>query len=123
MAFLFTICGRLLFKGQFIAVCFDSDGLLVVYLSTDDALGKFVEKLVLNGALDRTCSELWVESCTGNETDGVVRDLERDAVLSDHLGDLVDLQTDYLLNLGLVERREGDDVVDSVEELGNGRCS
>ena len=89
----------------------------MVDFAADDALAEFVEELVLNGSLDGSCTKLRVETSTGDETDGIVGDLERDAVLTDHLDDLIDLQTDNLLDLCLVEGREGDDVVDSVEEL------
>ena len=44
--------------------------------------------------------------------------MERDAVLCHHPHHLIDLQTHNLPDFSLVEGREGDDVVDSVEELG-----
>ena len=107
----------LLLERKFITIDLDGDRLLVVDFATDDTLAELVEEFVLNGSLDRTGTKLRVEACLGDEGDGLIGDLERDAILGDHLDDLINLQTDNLLDFCLVEGREGDDVVDSVEEL------
>ena len=93
----------LLLERKFITIDLDGDRLLVVDFATDDALAELVEKFVLNGTLDRTSTKLRIETSFGDESDGIVGDLERDAVLCHHLDHLIDLQTDNLLDFCLVE--------------------
>ena len=93
----------LLLERKFITIDLDGDRLLVVDFAADDALAELVEELVLNGSLDWTCTKLWVKACTCNESDGIIGDVECDAVLCHHLDHLIDLQTDNLLNFCLVE--------------------
>lgn len=91
-------------------------------VATDDALAKFVEKLVLNSPLDWTSTKLWIIPCLGDDVKRIICDIKRDAIAGNHLNDLVHLKLHNLLDFFLAERREGDNVVHTVQETQGGRC-
>ena len=73
---------------------------------------------MLDGSLDGTRSELRFVAFACQQVDGLVGDVEGDAVLAQQLADILHLQADNLLHFAPVEGMEDDDFVDTVQELG-----
>ena len=90
----------------------------MLQFTADDALAQLVQQFILNSPLDRTSTELWVITCFGNYADSLIVHMENNAVLAHHLHNLIHLQLNNLLDFFFCQRRERDDVVNAVQELG-----
>ena len=86
--------------------------------ATEDGAAEVVEEHRLEGALDGTGTVFRVVAFFGDEADGIVVDMEGDALLFEAVGDAAELDLDNLLNLCLLQGLEHQDVVDAVDELG-----
>ena len=72
----------------------------------------------LDSSLQGSCTILDVETCVGNKLLGGIGDDEFVAEFVHSVVEHLELDVDNLEDVVLVEAREGDDVVDTVKELG-----
>lgn len=107
----------LVVKLQLAVFCCDEDGALCGDASAEDGAAEIVEEQGLESALDGTCTVFGVISFLGDEADGIVVDVERDALVLETMGDAAELDLHNLLDLVLLQRLEHQDVVDTVHEL------
>ena len=95
----------------------DQDGVALLHFATQDALAESVLDIVLDGTLQRTRTKLDVVALLGHKLLGSVRELERVAQLADPLVQALEFDIDNLLDGVEVQLVEGDDLVQTVEEL------
>ena len=114
----FVILNDLIPEYQAVAELIDDDGFFAMYLVGENLTRQVVEHELLDGSLDGTGTEVGIVALLGEIVDGLWRALEADALRFKHVGDLLHLQADNVGNLLLGELLEGDDLVDTVQELG-----
>lgn len=107
----------LVVKLQFAVFRCDEDGTLCRDASAEDGTAEVVEEQGLESALDGTCTVFGVISLLGDEADGIIVDVERDALLFETMGDGAKLDLDNLLNLVLLQGLEHQNVVDAVDKF------
>ena len=95
----------------------DGDRFLTTDFLGEDLLAQVVQYIVLYCALYRACAKLWIVAHLCQILDGGRSPAKFEALRSQHLLDSVHLKLNHLANLLFGERLEGDDVVDTVQEL------
>src|SRR6266542_705965 len=95
-----------------------NDSAAVVEFAPQQAHGKRLNDLLLDGAFERARPVDGVESFAGDELGGGGCELELDLALGQASAQAAEVDIDDLLDLLEGERAEDDDLVDAVEELG-----
>ena len=109
--------GILIPEYEAVAEVVDDDGLVAVDFVGKEFFRQVVEHELLDGALDGTGTEVGVVTLLCQEGNGLRRAFEADALRFEHVGHAFHLQTYNVGNLFFRERCEGDDLVDTVQEL------
>src|SRR5439155_25740490 len=79
---------------------------------------ELVADLALDDPLERPGAEGRLVPGPGQPGPGIRRDLELETALGQPPAQVVELDLDDALNVGLAERAKADDLVDAVDELG-----
>ena len=96
----------------------DSDNLSRKDIAEENTLGKRIFDIALNRATQRTSAQNRIETAICKQLARLVGDLKLHILSLHTLGKVGDHQIHDLLDLLLVERREDNDLVHTVEELG-----
>ena len=108
----------LVFEDQSICICMiDGNWLLSANLFCKNLLTQIVQDVILDSALYRTGTKLWVVTYLGKITDGGWSPAEIEALRLQHLLYSLHLKFYNLGNLLLGQRLEGNDIINTVQEL------
>ena len=109
-----------LFEDEFLfigSLCY-ADNSSLCYFAVDYTLADAILNIGLDGTLQRTGTKLHVIALGGHEFLGLVAQLDGVAEVADALEESLQLNVDDALDGAQVELVEGDDLVETVEELG-----
>ena len=95
----------------------DGNRTLTAHLLGKDLLAQVIEHIILDGTLYRTSTKLWIVAYLSQILDGSWSPAEVEALWLKHLLNPVHLELYHAGYLLLGERLEGDDVVDTIQEL------
>src|SRR5436190_6787283 len=96
----------------------DHDVIAVEHLSVEDLQRERILNQLLDGALQRTRSEIRIVALREQQVFGSVGELERDLAIRQQAANVFQPQLDDLDQLLFPERAEDDDIVHTVQELG-----
>ena len=119
--FLFSLFRLFLFVEEDEFALFEAvhhDGAFLLDVAFQDELGEFVEDFLLDDPLQRTGTVHRLVAEFYQLVEGVLRELDLDALLLQQLVEVLDLHLDDVADFALRQRLEHHDFVDTVQEFG-----
>src|SRR5947209_8578368 len=102
---------------QFVAVCVDGDGIVVVNAAVKQGTGDAILHLFLNDAPEGAGTELRIIALTGQQIAGGVRQLDLNMAFLQARTQMIDLNIDNLPDPFESELMENHNLIDSVDKL------